>query len=176
MISLTLSHLETIPATGTHMIWGVNFALNNVSVAVAEAKAIRKAFTAGGAAFDAGIILDAIEIGNEADLYAHHGLRPTPWNASVYTPQCVILLYLHCYQYSFLLPDRLGSFQMGAIRQRHHHWSKPATQRSPAPPPCIVRVRTSRQFFRVFSAAALFRGSSPRTFGEIYRYVSCLIS
>lgn len=74
------------------MIWGVNFALNNVSVAVAEAKAIRKAFLPGGAAFDAGITLDAIEIGNEADLYGVNGLRPeaewyTAGNISLYTSQ-----------------------------------------------------------------------------------------
>lgn len=70
------------------MIWGVNFGLNNITNAVAEAQAIRKAFLPGGPAFDAGIILDAIEIGNEADLYGTNGLRSSAsWNIDVYTTQ-----------------------------------------------------------------------------------------
>lgn len=69
------------------MIWGVNLGANNVTNAVIEAQAIRKAFQSGGAAANAGIILDAIEIGNEADLYKNNGLRGSGWNVDQYIPQ-----------------------------------------------------------------------------------------
>jgi hypothetical protein len=71
------------------MTWGVNLGAYNISVAVAEAKAIKQAFSPGGAAFDAGVQLDAIEIGNEADLYGHNGLRSTPWTITEYIAQYV---------------------------------------------------------------------------------------
>ncbi|KAF8309013.1 hypothetical protein DL93DRAFT_2170653 [Clavulina sp. PMI_390] len=64
---------------GTHMIWGTNLGFNNTDNAVAEAKAIVSTFSPGGAAHAAGISLDYIEIGNEADLYSGNGLRPTTW-------------------------------------------------------------------------------------------------
>ena len=91
------------------MIWGVNFGLNNITNAVSEAIAIRKAFLPGGPAFDAGITLDAIEMGNEADLYATNGLRAAGWNISTYTQQCVFFLSLS-FASSFL-SSRLFSFE-----------------------------------------------------------------
>ncbi|KAF8309020.1 glycoside hydrolase family 79 protein [Clavulina sp. PMI_390] len=64
---------------GTHMIWGTNLGFNNTDNAVAQALAIVATFSRGGAAHAAGVALDAIEIGNEADLYISNGLRPSNW-------------------------------------------------------------------------------------------------
>jgi len=46
------------------------------------AQSILIAFSPRGAAHDAGIFLDAVEIGNEADLYAPKGKRPSSYNIS----------------------------------------------------------------------------------------------
>lgn len=69
------------------MTWGVNLGSASTSNAVAEAKAIMATFSEGGAAYEAGIILEAIEIGNEADLYANNGLRSSGWDINQYTAQ-----------------------------------------------------------------------------------------
>ena len=69
------------------MIWGVNLGADSVSNAVAEAQAIRATFESGGEASNAGVILDAIEIGNEADLYENNGLRGSGWNVDEYISQ-----------------------------------------------------------------------------------------
>lgn len=72
---------------GTHMIWGVNFGANNLTNAVNMAKAIAKQFQPGGAAHAAGVSLDMIEIGNEADLYGNNGLRNKTWTITDYISQ-----------------------------------------------------------------------------------------
>lgn len=70
------------------MTWGVNFGANNVANAVNMAKAIAKQFVPGGAAHAAGVLLDMIEIGNEADLYGSNGLRnSSSWAMSDYISQ-----------------------------------------------------------------------------------------
>lgn len=38
---------------------------------------------------DAGILLEAIEIGNEPDLYSSNGARPPTYNVSQYVAECV---------------------------------------------------------------------------------------
>lgn len=72
---------------GTHVVWGVNLLSGNVTNAVAMAKSIVKAFSVGGPAHTAGVSLDAIQIGNEPDLYVRHGFRPSSWNISSYVEQ-----------------------------------------------------------------------------------------
>jgi hypothetical protein len=75
------------------MTWGVNLLSGNVTNAVAIANSLLKAFSVGGPAHIAGVSLDAIEIGNEPDLYVHHGFRPPSWNISSYVAQ-----YVQCFQ------------------------------------------------------------------------------
>ncbi|KAK2465563.1 hypothetical protein APHAL10511_002455 [Amanita phalloides] len=67
----------------THIIWGVNLGQRNISAATHEARAIFKAFSTD-AFKDAGLVLDAIEIGNEADLYKLHHGRPSDYSISDY--------------------------------------------------------------------------------------------
>lgn len=50
--------------------------------------AICTAFTSS-AVTDAGVTLQAIEIGNEADLYKNNGLRNSSYSISNYVPECV---------------------------------------------------------------------------------------
>ncbi|KAF8309017.1 glycoside hydrolase family 79 protein [Clavulina sp. PMI_390] len=64
---------------GTHMTWGTNLGFNDSGNAVAQALAIVNTFSQGGAAHAAGVKLDAIEIGNEPDLYVSNALRPSNW-------------------------------------------------------------------------------------------------
>src|ERR1700733_1928016 len=61
----------------------------NIKNAVAMAESILIAFSARGAAQGAGIFLDAVEIGNEADLYASNGNRPSSYNISSYVAEYV---------------------------------------------------------------------------------------
>lgn len=74
----------------THVTWGVNLGLNNITNAVNEAKSITAAF-ASSSIKNSGIVLDAIEIGNEADLYKNNGLRPATYNSTQYVKECVSL-------------------------------------------------------------------------------------
>jgi len=55
-----------------------------------EAKSLVEAF-ASPAVKNAGITLDAIEIGNEADLYKNNGLRPKTYPSTQYVKECVYL-------------------------------------------------------------------------------------
>ena len=71
--------------SGTHMVWGVNFGADNATNAVNMAKSIMKAF-ASSAVKAANVILDRIEVGNEADLYKNNGLRPSNWTVDQYVP------------------------------------------------------------------------------------------
>ena len=68
---------------GTHMVWGVNLGANNVTNAVNMARAITGAFSSPEINA-AGVFLDRLEIGNEADLYTSNGLRKKGWGLSDY--------------------------------------------------------------------------------------------
>ncbi|PPQ64596.1 hypothetical protein CVT26_001994 [Gymnopilus dilepis] len=68
---------------GTHVIWGLNFGKANLTAAYLSAQSILKAF-ASPAVKSAGIMLDGIEIGNEADLYAYNGLRQSTYTVMDY--------------------------------------------------------------------------------------------
>ncbi|KAF8485871.1 hypothetical protein DFH94DRAFT_708576 [Russula ochroleuca] len=71
---------------GTQVTWGVNFGQNNITAAFLEATAIVNAFTS--AAFrESNITLEAIEIGNEADLYTSNGARNSSFNVQQYVSQ-----------------------------------------------------------------------------------------
>lgn len=67
---------------------GVNLGSFNVTAANLEAIAIMNAFTSP-AVNAAGVTLDYLEIGNEADLYANNGLRPSNYSSSQYVKECV---------------------------------------------------------------------------------------
>ncbi|KAF8061826.1 glycoside hydrolase family 79 protein [Lyophyllum atratum] len=70
----------------THVIWGLNFGQNNLTTAFLEARSIVKAF-ASPAITGANIVLDAIEIGNEADLYRNNGARPSSYSITQYVKE-----------------------------------------------------------------------------------------
>ncbi|KAF9565353.1 glycoside hydrolase family 79 protein [Agrocybe pediades] len=76
---------QFLPAN-THVIWGVNLGQNNITAAFLEAKSIVKAF-ASSAIRNAGITLDAIEIGNEPDLYKNNGLRSSSYTSTQYVQE-----------------------------------------------------------------------------------------
>jgi hypothetical protein len=67
---------ELARARGNHFSLGVNLGSDNVSLAVDQARAYVSQMPAGS--------LDAIEIGNEPDLYLFHGLRPPPYRYPQY--------------------------------------------------------------------------------------------
>ncbi|KAF9065061.1 glycoside hydrolase family 79 protein [Rhodocollybia butyracea] len=70
---------------GTHVTWGVNLKEENLTAAFLEAQAIVEAFEAFPASLD--LTLDAVEIGNEADLYVNGGFRPSPFTIAEYVQQ-----------------------------------------------------------------------------------------
>ncbi|KAI0787956.1 hypothetical protein C8Q74DRAFT_1315715 [Fomes fomentarius] len=74
--------------SGTHMTWGVNFGADNVTNAVNMAKSIIKAFDTPSV-IDSGVVLDLIEVGNEADLYRNNGLRPSSFSVNQYVPDWI---------------------------------------------------------------------------------------
>ena len=74
----------------TRVIWGLNLGQNNLTAAFLEAKSLVEAF-ASPAVKDAGITLDAIEIGNEANRYQINGARPTTYTPAQYVKECVYL-------------------------------------------------------------------------------------
>lgn len=74
--------------SGTHMTWGVNFGADNVTNAVNMAKTIMRAFDSS-AVKSSGVILDLIEIGNEADIYEFTGLRSSDWTVEKYVPDWI---------------------------------------------------------------------------------------
>ncbi|KZT63900.1 glycoside hydrolase family 79 protein [Daedalea quercina L-15889] len=72
--------------SNTRMVWGVNFGYNNITNAVNMAKAIVNAFLSPDV-IESGVILERIEVGNEADLYGSNGLRPSNnWTVEDYVP------------------------------------------------------------------------------------------
>ena len=70
------------------VIMGVNFGQANLTAAYLQTIAIVKAFTSPAFKKN-GITLQAIEIGNEADIYtnADHGERPQGYSIKDYVPQ-----------------------------------------------------------------------------------------
>ncbi|KAF5380765.1 hypothetical protein D9757_007088 [Collybiopsis confluens] len=75
---------QNLPS-GTHVTWGVNFKSDNITAAFLEARAIAQAFSSFPSS--SGLVLDAVEIGNEADLYVNDGNRPSNFTIAVYVPQ-----------------------------------------------------------------------------------------
>ncbi|RDX48501.1 glycoside hydrolase family 79 protein [Lentinus brumalis] len=73
---------------GTHMTWGINLGADNVTNAVNMAKAIVRAFRTS-AVRASGVVLDLIEVGNEADLFKNNGLRPSNWTVEEYVPDWI---------------------------------------------------------------------------------------
>ncbi|TBU46627.1 glycoside hydrolase family 79 protein [Dichomitus squalens] len=73
---------------GTHVTWGINFGADNVTNAVNMAKAIVRAFQTA-AVKASGVILDLVEVGNEADLYSNNGLRPRNFTVNDYVPDWI---------------------------------------------------------------------------------------
>lgn len=74
--------------SGTHMTWGVNLGADNVTNAVNMARSIIKAFNTPSVV-DSGVVLDLIEVGNEADLYKNNGLRPSSFSVNQYVPDWI---------------------------------------------------------------------------------------
>ncbi|KIM40526.1 glycoside hydrolase family 79 protein [Hebeloma cylindrosporum] len=72
----------------THVIWGLNLGQNNLTAAFLEAKSLVEAF-ASPAVKNVGITLDAIEIGNEADLYMNNGARPKTYTSTQYVKEWI---------------------------------------------------------------------------------------
>ncbi|KAA1467403.1 glycoside hydrolase family 79 protein [Dentipellis sp. KUC8613] len=72
--------------SGTQVTWGVNFGTNNLTAAYLETQAIVSAFTSS-AMKSAGVTLESIEIGNEADLYKNNGHRNSSFNIQNYVSQ-----------------------------------------------------------------------------------------
>ncbi|KAJ8495443.1 hypothetical protein ONZ51_g1729 [Trametes cubensis] len=70
------------------MTWGVNLGADNVTNAVNMAKAIVGAFRSWSVQAS-GVVLERIEIGNEADLYKNNGLRPSNWTVEEYVPDWI---------------------------------------------------------------------------------------
>jgi hypothetical protein len=62
---------------------------DNITAAYLETKAIVKAFESS-AVKAAGITLDFLEIGNEADLYVNNGGRKNSWGPTQYVTECVL--------------------------------------------------------------------------------------
>ncbi|KAH9887651.1 glycoside hydrolase family 79 protein [Cubamyces lactineus] len=73
---------------GTRMTWGVNLGADNVTNAVNMAKAIVGAFRSWTVQAS-GVVLERIEVGNEADLYKNNGLRPSNWTVEEYVPDWI---------------------------------------------------------------------------------------
>ena len=67
---------ELATARGNHFSLGVNLASDNVGLAVDQAKDFVKQMPAGS--------IEAIEIGNEPDMYVYNGLRPSPYTFAEY--------------------------------------------------------------------------------------------
>ncbi|KAF8148679.1 glycoside hydrolase family 79 protein [Crassisporium funariophilum] len=72
--------------SNTHVIWGLNFGRNNLTATFLEAKSLAKAFSSTTMR-NSGILLDAIEIGNEADFYGGNGDRNSSWSIAQYATE-----------------------------------------------------------------------------------------
>jgi hypothetical protein len=94
---------------GTHVTWGLNLGGNNITTVFLQTQSILRAF-ASSAVKNAGITLDFLEIGNEADLYNNNGrpvifdimlvlknligLRNSSYSVTNYVDESVMLLFL----------------------------------------------------------------------------------
>ncbi|KAH9999196.1 glycoside hydrolase family 79 protein [Russula compacta] len=86
VVGTNFYRLASLLPNGTSVIWGVNFGQNNLTAAFLQATAIANVFTS--ACFqNSNITLEAIEIGNEADLYINHGARNSSFNVQQYVSQ-----------------------------------------------------------------------------------------
>ena len=85
----SLSHISI--GTDTLVTWGVNLKQDNLPAALLEAMVIVKAFSSPSIK-GAGILLEAIEIGNEPDLYPKNGARSSTYTVSQYVSECVLYL------------------------------------------------------------------------------------
>ena len=77
--SLSPSYISRL--IDSSVTWGVDFKHKHLTAAVLEAVAIVNAFSSSSFK-DAGVVLEAIETGNEPDLYASNGGRPSPYTVS----------------------------------------------------------------------------------------------
>ncbi|KAJ7464179.1 glycoside hydrolase family 79 protein [Mycena latifolia] len=73
---------------GTGVTWGVNFGGKNLTAVFLETQAIVSAFSSP-AIQNAGITLDFLELGNEADIYKNNGLRASTYSVSQYTTEWI---------------------------------------------------------------------------------------
>ncbi|KAF5364760.1 hypothetical protein D9758_009299 [Tetrapyrgos nigripes] len=102
----------------THVIWGVNFGTKNITAAFLEAQAIQQAFSSD-AVQDAGIILDFVEIGNEADLYSGNGHRPSGFNVSEYVDEWATFA-TNVSAAAGITPDSHAQFWGGGFAESSH--------------------------------------------------------
>jgi hypothetical protein len=86
----SLSYVYILIDIDTRVTWGLNLGQNNLTAAFLEARALVQAF-ASPPIKNASIVLEAIEIGNEADLYAKHGARPSTFTSTQYVAECVLI-------------------------------------------------------------------------------------
>ena len=71
--------------TDTRVTWGLNLGQRNLTATFLEARALLKAFSLPNIT----VVLEAIEIGNEADLYANNGMRTQGYDEVAYVKECV---------------------------------------------------------------------------------------
>ncbi|KAI1793367.1 glycoside hydrolase family 79 protein [Ganoderma leucocontextum] len=84
----TYYELSRFLPRGTRMTWGIDLGADNVTNAVNMANAIVRAFRTG-VMKASGVVLDLIEVGNEADLFRSNGLRPSNWTVEDYVPNWI---------------------------------------------------------------------------------------
>jgi len=86
--SFLLQDLQTnlYPFVDTRVIWGLNLGQNNLTTSFLAAKALLKAFSEPSI-MNAGIRLEAIQIGNEADLFVNNGVRSKGYDEVAYVKE-----------------------------------------------------------------------------------------
>ncbi|KAF9254975.1 hypothetical protein L218DRAFT_992089 [Marasmius fiardii PR-910] len=72
----------------THVTWGVNFGQFNLTAAFLQSRSIAQAFRSPEIV-NAGVKLDFLEIGNEADLFRNNGLRSPNYSVAEYVPEWI---------------------------------------------------------------------------------------
>lgn len=73
----------------TRVVWGLNLGQKNLTATFLEVRALFRAFSLPNIT-NAGIALEAVEIGNEADLYVNNGIRAKGYEAA-YVKECVVV-------------------------------------------------------------------------------------